>query len=334
MSESMTRGAPLMALQGTRMRHDVGTLSVNSELPVAVGKDHPVMVNPHIFAGLLDIGITAITVHKNALAITTQTGMEAKVPVIPDPHRVMELRLSEGGSEVEASLFVEWLNQSVAIGKAIGRHSGVVYTYRSNAFVFNSSVMIAARLSKGWPVQCTANPKLLANIIAQSAQDEVKRAICSDTEVLVKTASGTVLRAESAEDQLPQQPIEMLARFKAHTAPPLQVLNAGDLRDAAMQLSLISEAFGPSVANAEVHMTADAKGVTVKLLDSLVHFACEGWKLGNLNVPMRSFLTLRAIPVECNEAQIVASPTPGSQSPLVLRAGNLTFFMAAAAQGD
>lgn len=334
MSESMTRGTPLMALQGTRMRHDVGTLSVNSELPVGVGKDYPVMVNPYIFAGLLDIGITAINVQKNALTITTQTGLKAKLPVIPDPHRVMELRLSEGGAEVEPTLFVEWLNQAVAIGKAIGRYSGSVYTYRSNNFVFNSSVMIAARLSKGWPVPCSANPKLLSNIIAQSSEDEVKRAICNETEVLVKTASGKVLRAESAEDQLPQQPIEMLARFKAHSAPATQSLNAVDLRDAAIQLRLIAEAFGVAESNEEVYISADAKGLTVKLLDSLVHFACDGWKLGNLNVPMRSFLTLSAIPTTCKEAHIVASPTTGNQSPLVLRAGNLSFFMAAAARGD
>lgn len=323
-----------MALQGTRMRHDVGTLSMNSELPVGVGKEHPVMVNPHIFAGLLDIGITAINVQKNALAITTRTGMHAKLPVFPDPHRVMELRLSEGGSEVDAALFVEWLTQVVSIGKAIGRHSGVVYTYRSNAFVFNSSVMIAARLTKGWPVPCSSNPRILANILTQTLGDGVTRAIVSESEVLVKTVSGTVLRAESAEEQLPQQPVEMLARFKSHTAPSVQTLNARDLRDAAVQLRLVAEAFGPTVANAEVKISADSKGLAVRFNDNLVHFACDDWKLGHLEVPMRSFLTLTAIPEDCSEAHIVASPSPESASPFIVRAGNLSFFMAAAARED
>lgn len=334
MSESMTRGTPLMALQGARMRHDTGTLSLSSKLPVEVGRDHPVMVNPHIFAGLLGIGITSIESQKNALSITTQTGLRAKLPVIPDPHRIMELRLSEGGSEVGSEQFVEWLHHAVAISKAINRHTGSAYTYRSNVFVYNSSVMVTARLKKGWPAPCIANPRLLANILTHTTADPVQAAICGETEVLVKTVSGTVLRAESAEDQLPNQPVEMLAQYKSHQAPSVQTLGALELRDAAVQLRLVAEAFGQMPANAEVSVTADSKGVTLRHKDNKVHFPCEGWKLGRLDVPLRSFITLSAIPADCSEVDIVSAPKPGSPAPLIFRAGNLSFFMAAAARGE
>lgn len=334
MSESITRGTPLMALKGARMRHDIGTLSLSSKLPVEVGRDHPVMVNPHIFAGLLGIGITSIEAHKNALTIKTQTGMQAKLPVVPDPHRVMELRLSEGGSAIEAGQFVEWLNQAVVISKAINRYTGSAFTYRSNVFVYNSSVMVAARLTKGWPAPCIANPRLLANILAHTSGDPVNAAICSETEVLVKTTSGTVLRAESAEDQLPNQPVDMLARYKSHLAPAVQTLGAHELRDAAVQLRLVAEAFGHTASNAEVKVNADAKGVTLRHQDNKVHFPCEGWTLGQLDVPLRSFITLSAIPADCSEVHIVSAPQTGSPSPLIFRAGNLSFFMAAAARGE
>jgi hypothetical protein len=316
------------------MRHDKGTLSLTSRLPFEVGQEHPVMVNPHIFGGLLDIGITSVEAHKNALTITTQTGMLARVPVIPDPHRVMELRLSEGGSEVSPEQFQEWLDLAVIISKAINRYTGAAYTYRSNIFVFNSSVMIAARLNKGWPLPCIANPRLLARILAHASTDPVKAAICSENEVLVKTTSGTVLRAESAEEQLPNQPVDMLARYKSHLAPSVQALNGTELRDAATQLRLISEAFGQTAAHEEVRVTADAKGVTLRHQDNKLHFPCEGWSLGRLDVPLRSFMTLSAIPADCTEVQIVCAPTPGSPTPLIFRAGNLSFFMAAAARGE
>ncbi len=334
MSESMTRGTPLMALQGARMRHDKGTLSLSSRLPFEVSKDHPVMVNPHIFGGLLDIGITSIEAHKNSLSIKTQTGMQAKLPVIPDPHRVMELRLSEGGSEVGPEQFEEWLSQTVTISKAINRYTGSAYTYRSNVFVYNSSVMVAARLKKGWPTPSIANPRLLANIMVHLAMDPVEAAICSETEVLVKTRAGTVLRAESAEDQLPNQPVEMLARYKSHAAPSAQVFDAHELRDAAIQLRLVAEAFGQSAANAEVKVTADAKGVTLRHHDNRVHLPCEGWGIGQLDVPLRSFITLSAIPNDCEEVHIVCAPKTGAPTPLIFRAGNLSFFMAAASRGD
>ncbi|MDT8992840.1 hypothetical protein RQP54_18345 [Curvibacter sp. APW13] len=333
MSESMTHGTPLMALHGSVMRHDVGTLSLSSQLPVLIDHDYPVMVNPHIFGGLLDIGITEIQSQKNGLSIKTTTGLHAKLPVIPDPHRVMELRLSEGGSAVDPEEFAAWLKQAVTISKAISRHAGSAYTYRSNVFVFNSSVMVAARLKKGWPVPCTANPRLLASILAHTAADPVKAAICAESEVLVKTASGKVLRAESAESQLPNQPVDMLARYKTHTAVAIQTIPAQDLCKAAIQLRCIAEAFGKSVAGADVKMAADASGVTVQLQDNKIHFPCDGWTLGKLDVPLQSFITLSAIPTDCDEVHVVSAPHTGSPSPLIFRAGNLSFFMAAAARG-
>lgn len=334
MSESMTRGMPLMALQGATMRHDIGTLSMSSALPVKAGQGDPMMVNPHIFAGLLDIGITSIDQVRNALDIRTKTGLSARLPVVVDPHRNMALRIGAGGVEVPPELFVEWLTASVAIAKAMGRAVGSIYTYRSNVFAYNSSVMVAARLSKAWPTPSTANPRLLANILAAVDGCTITSAQCSETEVLVRTDKAKVLRAEAQEEPTPQQPVDMLARFKSHIAPAIQSLPANALRDVVHQLRLVADAFGNVSAAAEVRMCPDAKGLMVRLLDNKVHVPCEHWTLGRLDVPFRSFVTLGAIPNDSSEVHFVSAPSVRPSAPLVLRSGNLSFFMAAAARGE
>lgn len=337
MSETMTRGAQFMVLHGAMMRHDVGAFAKSTPLPVDVSKNYPVMVSPELFGGLLKMGIKSIeSAGSNAISITTMTGLQAKIPVVTDPHRNLNLSISKESTNVDPQLFNAWICASVSIAKAIPRATNV-YTYRSNAFVYNNYVMVTARLTKAWPLATVANVKHLGLLWSEINRTTVTSARCTMSEILVETSEGQALRVEAEEEAMPLQPVTMLAKLKAHVATPLLAIDAQALRVAAEQIAVVAQAATmlSSAKNVDHVVFSQDKGTLVlRAQGDRIHIGSVQWPFGAIRVQTKAFAALQEIPARCTEVQIIAVPNKGISSPLVLRADDLSFFMAASGEDE
>lgn len=331
MCENMLRGSSLAVVDGPSVRRDTAGISITVPLPCDAGTPYPIKVDPSILDGLMKAGIAHVSTTQKTLGITTQTGLVAQLPFVPDPHRSTQLRLSQDGERIEPERMQEWLEAVVTVGRALGRSNATVYTYRSFVFAHNTEVMLASRLSKAWPIPCSSNPQMLAQLQRAVSNECIVDALCNQTEVLVKTAQGGVFRGESLEHQIPQSPWSMLVKYRSHVAPSIQAFPGAGLRVALEQLLVAASARGPSSSNVFTQWVGRGENLRIKLGDDHAHVVCNGWNLGQWEVPLRSLASLVAIAGD-DGVDIVCAPEPGKPSPLVFRAGRYSCFMAANAR--
>lgn len=328
MSEQMTRGTPLMVIQGASLRHDTGAVARSATLPCKLDSaaESPVMVNPELFSGLMKMGIKSLKGHNNALTVHTQSGLKARIPVVHDPHRNMQLSIGKDGIEVQPGLFQSWLDAALLIAR--GTSEAMTYTYRSTTFAFNRHVMIAARLAKGWPLPSITSSKHLQPIQQSIAGHEIAEVSCTSSEILVKTTSAHAVRVESAEMTMPEQPIGMIAQYKPHTLPPLLSVDASLLMDAIQQVVVVAQA--NRVNDTHVVELVPHKGyLVIRSTWTQVHIEGVAWPFGTVKVPFKGFASLIALAGKFDLVEVVSVPTPERPSDvLIIRAGVFSFFLA------
>lgn len=333
MSESMTRGAQMMVLQGSSMRHDIGALAKAAPLPCGELGDIPMMVDPELFQGLLKLGIKTMRADRNSLSIQTTTGLKARVPVMVDPHRNMRLSISSECESVDPAKFKEWMQAAVAVSKAVAK-SNSVYTYRSSIFSYNKHVLVAVRLSAPWPLPTVANAKHVGTIWNDISDVELEMASCTSSEILVRTKGQVTTRVEAEEETMPLPPLELLAMVKPHLQKVKLVFEAAQLRAAVDQIVVVAQAARAikdfsQAGNEFVEFVPSGSALTMRFNANTVHLDVP-WNLGAIKVPFRAFTALAAIPHDCATVDVVAAPTESATTPLVLRAGAMSFFLAAA----
>lgn len=330
MSEAMTRGADVMFLRGNTLRHDRAGVAVSMPLPCGDAGPTPLMIDADRFAGLIDMGITSIDQARNALSISTKTGLRAVLPALADPHRAMELAAPEEHESIAPDLFSEWLDAALALTTAAS--STVVCTYRSHAFVFNRRAMAATRLSTGWPMPSVVDAQLLRYLkrhIAEKSVDSVK----ASKVLLLVQAQARVLRIEVKDAQLPQTPIEMLANAKAHKLPSLGELRSEEVAAAVRQIALTHAANSTArEVDAAIEMKPSVRGLVLRSRLASVEIDGRLPAIPTAKTSLSALKMLQAAPQFSETIQLLAYPGHENASAFIVRAGTTAFFMAATAE--
>lgn len=329
MSESMTRGAEVMLLQGTTMRHDRAGMALTMPLPCGNAGPTPLMIDPERFGGLIAMGITEISQGCDALSVTTATGLRARLPALADPHRNMTLEAGSEPKSIAPALFTEWLAAGLALTAASG--SAVLYTYRSNAFVFTRLAMAAARLSAGWPMPSVMDATQLRDIKRLIGQAPVDSVQASRALLLVKS-QGRVLRLEAREATMPAAPIELLAQCKVHRLASMGEIESAALAAAVTQIALTHAAHGPlreDAGDPRVEVRLSLKGMALRTKLASVEIPGQLPSAQPVVTSLSALKILQAAPQFGDATHLVAYPdTPGATA-IAMRAASTSMRVAA-----
>lgn len=334
MSESMTRGADVMLVQGTTVRHDRAGMAVTMPLPCGDAGPVPLAIDPERFAGLVSMGITHIECGRATLGVTTQTGLKASLPALADPHRTMTLGVAGDHQVIAPTLFTEWLDAGVALASAAS--SPVVCTYRSHVFVFTRKTLAATRLAAGWPMPSVIDAAHLRNVKRIIGQEPVDSAEATRA-LLLARAQGRVLRIEARDALLPQSPIEMLARTKAHQLPAIGEMASAALAAAVQQLWLTHQAFGTlrdDGGDPTVEVRPNARGLVLRTRLASIEVAGQMPGAPALPASLTSLAALKVLQACADfgeKTQLVAYPGVADAGSLIVRTGNTSMFAAAQA---
>ena len=336
MPEYMTRGTEMMLLQGGQFRYDKGATATTMPLPCRGAGDTPIVVNPELFAGLMKMGVLSIEKRANAVSVVTTTGLQARIPVMLDPFRKLELTVGKDSSAVDPDLFMAWLRLAAIASRTLKSHS--IYTYRSNVFTYNRVALVASRLPSAWPVPAVSSAKHVNAIQTALCEKAVVSAYCSRNEILVRTDT-MAMQVESTDETMPQPPIDLLSKFKPHSASTLASVDAQTFRSASEQMALVAQALTSRKAELQVDeqmvdFCPEKGGLTVSSSGASIFMEGVRWVGSPIRTPLRAFAALSTIGRDVQTMDLIAAPAAGRSSPLVLRAAETSFFLAAEAGAE
>lgn len=334
MSESMTRGTNTMTLRGAQIREDVGSIARMMMLPDGVDVDPiPLMVNHELFAGLMQMGVVTVEKQKNALKISTQTGLRALLPALPDPHREIELGLSSDEQSIDPGLYAEWFKAATTATQIVGRNA-TVFTYRKNVFCFTREAMVSVRLSKPWPLPTVTAAKHIARLQQETRDTRVVTANATTTELLIRTETRATIKVESEAQTMPLEPNNMLAAYKTHSMKSLSQLDAQAFRSVATQLMLAEQAsagFGRAISGASkfVEIAPGKNALHFQLGENEVCVDGVDWTFNRIQVPMTAFKLLAALPQDIVQLDVMVVPAATEVGPFILKMGDVSIFLVA-----
>lgn len=329
MSESMTRGAEVMLLQGTTLRHDKAGMALTMPLPCGDAGPTPLMIDPEKFSGLIAMGITEIAQLRNALSVTTATGLRARLPALADPHRNMALEVGSEPRRIAPALFSEWLAAGLALTAASG--SAVLYTYRSHAFVFSRVAMAATRLSAGWPMPSVIDAAHLRDIKRHIGPGPVDSVEASRALLLVKS-QGRVLRLEARDATLPPAPIELLAQCKLHSLASIGEMESLALAAAVKQIALTHAAHGSLCEDAgdpRVEVRFSPRGMSLRTRLASVEVRGQLPSAQPMTTSLSALKILQAAPQFDATTHLVVYPDAPGATAIALRAASTSMRVAA-----